>query len=261
MMRRWLILLLAIAILSAALGCNTIVSTTVTGSGTPETRNFNLTGFSGIQAAASFTVQVNRADSYKVQVTADNNLWDALDISVSGNNLHLQTKSGTSVSNSKLSAVVTMPSLKTLDLSGSTRANAAGFVSGDDLTATISGASTLAIDNDKFGSTAFNISGAGQVSGSATLAESKFTVSGGGTINLNGSGDSATIEVSGGSHVILNRFELQTVSVNLSGGSEARVNSKDITAGELSGGSHLYYVDNPTLGNIQTTGGSSIGKE
>lgn len=260
-MLRWLTLLLAISILATTVGCNTMLPSTVTGSGKPETRDFTLTGFSGIQAAAAFVVQVNHADSYKVQVTADNNLWDVLDIRVSGNTLHLQTKSGASVHNSKLSAVVTMPSLKALDLSGATRTNAAGFVSGDDLNTTISGSSALTLDDSKFGSTAFDISGAGQVSGSTTLVKSKFTVSGGGTVDLKGSGDSASVEASGGSRVTLNQFELQTVSVNLSGGSQARVNSKNINAAELSGGSHFFYVDSPTLGNIQTTGGSSAGKE
>lgn len=260
-LRRWLTLFLAVVMLATAVGCENVVPTTVTGSGRPEMRDFNLSGFSSIQAAAAFKVQVNRADSYKVQVTADDNLWDVLDISLSGNTLHLRTKSGVSIRNTTLTAVVTMPSLRVLDLSGATQANANGFVSGNDLTAIISGASTLATENVKFGSAVFDISGAGKVSGSATIREGKFTVSGAGTVNLSGSGESASIEASGGSRVTLDRFEVQKVRVTLSGGSEARVNSQNITMADLSGASHLYYVDSPTLGTIQTSGGSSLGQE
>jgi len=261
--RKWSVLLLTTALLLIFAGCGrTIFPTSVTGSGKLETRDFDLTGFTGVQAAAAFVVQVDRADAYKVQVTADDNLWEVLDISVSAGTLHLQTQSGTSIRNVvKLSAVVTMPSLRKLNLSGASRANVAGFSSGDNLSVEVTGASNLAFNNVKFGATDFDVSGAGKVTGSATMTDAKFGASGAGVITLIGAGKSAAIEASGGSQVNLSGFEVQTASVNLSGGSQARVNTKAISSADLSGGAILRYTGSPTINNVQTSGGASIGKE
>ena len=258
--KRWFAPLVAVVLVSVAAGCD-VVPTVVTASGSPETRDFDLTGFTGIQAAAAFQVEVTRADAYAVRVTADDNLWDVLDIRVSGSTLHLQTRSGTSVRNSHLSAVVTMPSLKLIDLSGAARADASGFDAGDDFNGTLSGAASLDAENVKLGRVVFDISGAGRLSGSATFETARFVISGAGTIDLSGSGESASIVASGGSRAILDEFALEEVTVNLSGGSQATVNARSIKSADLSGGSHLSYVDSPTIGSVQTSGGSTISRE
>jgi hypothetical protein len=242
-------------------GCNTPPSITVTASGNPETREFTITEFTRIQAATAFKIQVNRSDSFKVQVTADDNLLDVLDISRSGNTLHLQTKPNTSVLNSTLSAVVTLPRLRGLDISGGARANIEEFNSNDSAAFKISGGGILNMENIKTADTTWDVSGAGSVNGEATMGDIKFIVSGAGKINLDGSGTSATIEASGVSRLDLSEFKLQSVRVILSGGSETRVDSQKITSADLSGESHLYYADSPILGKVVTSGGSTIGKQ
>ncbi len=259
-MKKWLILLL-LAAAAASLACEGAAATYATGSGKPQTRDFNLSGFTGVQAGAAFTVHISREDAFKVEVTADDNLWDVLDISVSSGTLHLRTKPGVSLNNSRLSASVTLPSLKLLDLSGGSQGDAASFLSGDNLNGTISGGSSLTLANDRFGASVFDISGAAKLSGQAAMTSTRFTVSGGGNINLSGSGGSLTIDASGGSQITLDQFQVETASLTMSGGSQARVYSRDITLADLSGGSRLYYVDSPVLGKIQTSGGSSVGKE
>ncbi len=259
--RKWVPVLAVLGILAGAIGCGTLPGS-VTGSGHPETRTFDLTGFTGVQAAAAFQVEISRAEAYKVQVTADDNLWDVLDISVSGSSLRLRTKSGVSLVNSTLKASVTMPSLRIVDLSGASRAEATGFLAGDDFNGTLSGASSLDAQDMKLGSATFDISGASRVSGtSITFNTARFVISGAGLVRLAGSGQSASVAASGGSQAILNELALQDVSVNLSGGSQARVNARNITSADLSGGSTLRYADSPTMGKVQTSGGSSIGHE
>ena len=241
--------------------CSNVAQETVNGSGKMETRDFNLSGFSGIQAATGFIVQMSQGNSYKVLVTADDNLWDKLDISQSGGTLHLQSKPGITIRNATLKAIVTLPSLKKIDLSGAAKGTAGGFNSGNSLVITLSGAGTLNLDGGKFGSTKIDISGASTLSGNTNIDEATFSVSGAGKVNISGTGGSATIDASGGGQLILDQFKVQKVSVTLSGGSQARVNCQNITQANLSGSSYLYYVDNPTLGKIQTSGGSVINKE
>jgi hypothetical protein len=257
--RKLLVLLLVLFLLASS--CGNIIPETVSGSGKTETRNFDLSGFSGIQAGAAFVIRVDREASYKVQITADDNLWDKLDISRSGSTLHLQTKRAVNVNNASLTAIVTLPSLNNLDLSGAARGTVRGFSSNGNLSIKVSGAGDLNIDNLNYDSAAADISGGGSFSGSAALTDAKFTISGAGRVNLSGSGTSATINASGGAQIILDQFKLQKVSAVLSGASEARVNTQTITTADLSGASRLYYVDSPALGKIQTSGGSTIGQE
>ena len=254
------VLLLCILLFSAA-GCNPLTQKFVTGSGNTEAREFSLTGFTGIQAAVGFVVQASKSSSYRVQLTADDNLWEYLDVSVSGGTLHLQSKPGVNILNAHLQAVVTLPSLKNLDFSGAASGNLKDFNSTDSLRVKISGAGMITMDNVKFGSTTFDISGAGELSGTAATSDIKFTVSGAGRVTLSGSGTQAAIEASGASRLSLGQFDVQTLTVTLSGASEAHVNAHSISRANISGASFLYYADSPTLGNMQTTGGSSIIKE
>lgn len=261
-MKKFWLLLIGVVIVVSLVGCTTgFPSGVVRGSGKSETRDFQLAGFTGIQAGNAFSIQVSREDSFKVQVTADDNLWDSLDISVSGTELHLQARPGVSVINSTLKAVVTLPQVSSLDVSGAANASIGGFNSDNGMTFTISGAGAVKIDDMKSGDTVFEISGAGNASGKISTAGIRFSASGGSRTDLSGTGTDGNIEASGGSRVTLDQFQLQKVSVTLSGGAEGRVNAQNITSADLSGGSNLFYVGSPTLGKVQTSGGSSIRPE
>jgi hypothetical protein len=260
-MAKWLIPVTGIAMLTATLGCNSVIPGVVNGSGRAETRDFSLTGFSKVQAAAAFQIEVDRSDSYSVRVTADDNLWDVLDVSESGGTLHLQTKPGKSVINSTLKATVTMPELTGIDLSGASRATLDGFSSDKAMAFEVSGASKAELSNTKFGKTALSISGASTVSGSAVTADINLVVSGAGVVTLEGSGTTGKINASGAARADLDEFKLQSVGVTLSGAAQAKVDAQKIDPANLSGGAHLYYVGNPTIGGLSTSGGAQISRE
>ncbi len=259
--KRWFETFLVVMLLVFLFGCGMNLPGTITGSGTTETRDFSLSGFTGIQAANAFSVQVNRSDSFSVRITADGNLWDSLDISIAGKALRLRAKPGINIVNATLEAVVTLPSIDSLDFSGASTATLSNFTSNSAISFVMSGGSTANISNMKSGPTVFDISGASTVSVSMDMTSGKFIVSGGGQINLVGTGTNTTIDASGGSRLTLNEFAVETTKVVLSGGSEARVFAQKITSADLSGGSNLYYVGSPTIGNVQTSGGSGIHQE
>jgi hypothetical protein len=259
--KKWFVPVLVAITLLFLIGCKIVPLRTVTGSGTLETRNFTLSGFNGIQASNTFSVQVVRADSFSIQVTADNNLWDLLDVSVSGSALRLRVKPGINISNSTLSAVIALPSISGLDLSGASTATVGDFISDNSFTCALSGASIADLDNVKSGPAVFDISGGSTLSGHIMMTTGKFIASGGSIIRLLGKGTSANIDASGGSRVYLNEFELEDIRIILSGGSEANVFTQKITSADLSGGSNLYYIDSPVTSNVQTSGGSGIHQE
>jgi hypothetical protein len=70
-----------------------------------------------------------------------------------------------------------------------------------------------------------------------------------------------TIDGSGGGRIDLGDFSVVDANVELSGGGRATVNSSGTLDVDASGGSHVTYVGSPTLGKIDTSGGSSVERE
>jgi hypothetical protein len=66
------------------------------------------------------------------------------------------------------------------------------------------------------------------------------------------------IEVSGASRADLEKFHARNVDVNLSGASEATVYVSETLDIEASGASRLYFIGNPTIGEIDISGASTI---
>ena len=110
----------------------------------------------------------------------------------------------------------------------------------------------------KTGNTNFMLSGASKASGSIEMADGRFDLSGASSLELEGSANDIDIEASGASHVQLSNFSIVNVEINLSGASDATINARGRLEGDLSGASKLSYMGNPTLGNISTSGSSTI---
>ena len=77
---------------------------------------------------------------------------------------------------------------------------------------------------------------------------------------LVGEANDLTIDASSGSVLELSNFTVHDVSVELSGGSISTVNLDGRLDADLSGGSQLWYIGDPTLGNIETSSGSRVNK-
>ncbi len=73
---------------------------------------------------------------------------------------------------------------------------------------------------------------------------------------MEGAANVLRINASGGSRLELSDFQVHDTNVNLSGGSKATINLSGKLDADLSGGSHLWYIGNHTMGNIQTSDGS-----
>ena len=56
-------------------------------------------------------------------------------------------------------------------------------------------------------------------------------------------------------------FPVHDATINLSSGSGATVNLDGKLDSDLKGGSHLYYLGEPTLCEISETGGSTVSKK
>lgn len=221
------IVVIAAIILAAVIGVAVIMSTfipfrTIVGSGNLITKPMDYSDFTNVAVGGGFKVEITRSTQYSVRITADNNTFDYITTSNTDNTLNIGLRSGYSYQNVTLKADITMPNLYAVALSGGTRGNAQEFTSTHDFNVELSGGSTIEIE--------------------------------GATGNLN-------LDASGGSRADLSDFPVHNATVVLSGGSQATINLNGTLDANLSGGSQLQYIGTPTMGNIDTSGGSTITKK
>ncbi|NLF88449.1 zinc-ribbon domain-containing protein [Candidatus Bathyarchaeota archaeon] len=188
------------------------------GSGHATTVQYNFTDFTAVSASHGFTVSLTQGTTYNIGIITDDNIQQYIDVRREGSTLYIGLKPGMGVTTTQLRAEITVPTLTNLQLSGGSQAN------GD-----------------------FNMSG-------------NFVVdlSGGSRVIMSGAAADLAVSGSGGSQVNLQDLQVQNAQVDLSGGSQARINLTGRLDATLSGGSQLHYRGNPSMGNIDTSGGSSI---
>jgi hypothetical protein len=189
------------------------------GSGNVTTQPYDLTDFTAVSASHGFNVVITQDSVYKVKVTTDDNIQQYVDVHKDGSALYVGLKPGFGITTTQLKVEVSMPNLMNLQLSGGSQA------SGQNLTLV----TNLGID-----------------------------FSGGSRATLSGQAVDLTVSGSGGSNIDLRDLQVQNASVDLSGGSQAKVNASGRLDVNLSGGSQLQYRGNPTMGSQDISGGSRI---
>jgi hypothetical protein len=229
-----LIVLLLATLLMIPLGC----WNWVTGSGNITTEVKDLSGFTKIEAHNGFQMVVIQSGTFSIEITADDNLHENIKVGKSGDTLKIELDDILGCNSCTLVANITMPDLYELDLSGGSRANISGFSLSHDFSVELSGGSRL--------------------EGEITVANANFNLSGGSRVKLEGSGDNLVVDGSGGSHLDLEFFPVENADIELSGGGRGDISVSSTLSVDLSGGSHLTYIGQPTLDDIDLSGGSTI---
>ncbi len=264
-MRKTIIPIILVAVLTAASifsGCEVIgPGSEVSEDVVTEEKDF--ADFTHVDVEGAFEVEITQADSFSIIISADESLFDYIELSKVGGTLKIYLKprhifTDFTLGAKTLRVEITMPALHGLELSGATKGTITGFKSSEDFSLVVSGASSLETFDVEVGDAEFEVSGASRVSGNMTADDAEFEVSGASSIELSGSADNIILEVSGASRVDLADFALNDADVDLSGASEATLNVKGRLDTALSGASRLYFYGNPTMGNISVSGASTI---
>ncbi|NQT73753.1 MAG: DUF2807 domain-containing protein [Chloroflexi bacterium] len=239
MIKALFLLIPVILLMGTSLGCD-INEDSIKGSGDVITIKKDFSGFTKVDLAHTVEATIVRADSFSVVIKIDDNLEKYLNTKMVGDTLKIYLDSGHHYKDETIEAEITMPFLDELELSGATRADIAGFISDHDLD--------------------INISGASKVSGNIVASDTDFDISGASKLNLEGSGENLKVKTSGASDVDLGDFIAKDVDISLSGASDGTVNLNGTLEADVSGASKLRYYGNPTMGDIDTSGASSIKK-
>jgi len=234
----------------------------VRGSGDLETREFDYNDFTRVEVGTAFEVEVVQSESFSISVTADDNIFDYIVVSKSGETLEIKLRTGYRYFHYTAIAEITMPQLDRLYFSGATSGTVSGFSSAQDLYIELSGASSLDMVNMAVGDVEFELSGASNLTGDITAdGDARFDLSGASSVDLSGSADDLYADASGASSLVLENFPVADDTIEHSGASSGTVNLDGVLNADLSGASHLYYIGEPTLGDIDTSGASGISKK
>ncbi|MCK5181463.1 MAG: DUF2807 domain-containing protein [Dehalococcoidia bacterium] len=226
------------------------------GSGNLETETYAFANFTEVEISSAFEFEIEQSSSYSINVTADDNVMEYVQVSKDGQTLKIGLRTGIRIGSATLNigfgtfpflesvtlkVSVTMPELTGLTASGASRGTISDFSSTEDLDITVSGAS--------------------RVTGDLMAGNVDFGISGASTIELEGSANDMVADVSGASSFKLDDFTVNDADINFSGASSGTVNLNGRLDADLSGASRLWYIGEPTMGTIDTSGASSLSKK
>jgi hypothetical protein len=231
---RIFILLIAFAML---VGCTQIP---ITGSGNVVTQEEPITGFDKVDISYSFDVNLSQGDSFSVVIRADDNLVEHLQVVKQGSTLVIGLKPNSpDLRSATLQAEVTMPELTGLDMSGSSHATITGFKS----------AQALSVD----------ASGSSHLQGDIEADTVRFNLGGSSEVILTGSAQNLIMEEASGSSVVdLTDFPVVDASVKAGGKSQVTVNVSGRLDVDASNSANVYYLGDPALGTIDTSGSATV---
>jgi hypothetical protein len=252
-----LVTVLALIIISGALLPGCVRVDLSDDSGPAVTKAYDFTGFTGIEVGSAFKVDIGRSDNYSISIIINEKIANRLAVSKSGDTLKIGFKEPTWNIHSRPEVIITLPDLRTMDISGAAEGKVKGFKSSNIFGLDMSGASNLDIDMEA-GDFKADVSGASQLSGYLKALISDIKASGASRITLAGSGGNIKIDVSGASQANMEDYSVGNAEIEISGAGQAVMNISGKLNANLSGASHLDYRGNPTLGKLDITGSSSL---
>ena len=239
------VITLALVTLATLAGCQTPgpapLGQRVVGSGHIVTKIYDPTDFDRVEVENDFTVEVSQSTNYRVFISADDNLFDFIRANKEGRTLRIALDPDRIYHNVTVEARIGMPSLSGLKLANRVQATIGGFKS----------ARTFDVD----------VSGHSRLGGRVEARDTAIRLSGASVVTLDGSGTRLRVDGTEGSQANLEGYRVEDASIHLSGRATATVNASDDLDADLSDGSTLIYVGNPSLGRVSTTGGSSLSRK
>ncbi len=192
----------------------------VRGTGTPVTRDYNVSDFKGIDVSGGFDVTLVQGNTESVTLTAQENLFDHITVKVENGTLRIYTRNNI-MSTREMKARITFKNINALKVSGG----------GDVFSETPINAEALDV----------NVSGGGDLRSVINSEELRCHITGGGDAELEGKTRDYHLDVSGG------------------GDMKSKVNASSIEC-RIAGGGDLYLRndDKTSEANVDINGGGDM---
>jgi len=248
------------------------------------TRDYDFQGFDRIHVGGAFEFNVTRADAFKVSITSDP--LKVIEVSRDGDTLRIGIAWYTYLwwfltGWSHPRASITLPELRELSITGASHGETGDFSTTHDFSAELAGASSLKLGNISAGNVDFRVQGASNVEfkkvkgakgcldiQGASRARGEFVLSGdvrldvqgASRVELLGSAYDAVIDIKGASQGKLKNFTVHNAKLKVTGASNAVVKADGRLDIEALGASNVCWVGNPTMGDVRSSGASTLHK-
>ena len=199
--------------------------------------------FSEIEASGLFRVLVRQGDSYKAEAAGRPGALDDVRLEVRGERLLIRNRRNSGLfsvfsdNRSPILVTVTLPRLKQLELSAACQADVSGF-RGDDLRFDASSASSARLD--------------------VNVPRLEVDLSSAAHAELSGSATDLAVDGSSASSLEAQGLRATRASLDLSSGSEAKVQATDLLKVDLSSGSQVRYTGRPARIEKDLNSGSTL---
>lgn len=235
-----ILLFISLAVISLMnTSCLLVNLNSVTGSGSIESKNINLSSFNSVQIQSSADVYINRGEDLNVTLSDYGNLLSYWNLEVEGNNLLIKTDQLASLINSRAKVIITLPTdLYNIKINGS------GNVYLN------SSFSTL----DKV-----SIEGSGKVfsSQSANYNNLSIYIGGSGDVNLSGSAQQYIAKIEGSGSVKSAHLRAKNADCRISGSGSIYVNAQETLKARIYGSGDIIYTGRPIV-DFQHSGSGNL---
>ncbi len=210
------------------------------GSGRVRSEFYQVRGFERVSVGGNFEVYITQGTSTDIELLADDNLINKIDVYVSGGTLYIGTKECIKP-RSPLRVYIQNPVFSRIELSGSSKIMSQNKIVSRNL--------------DLF------CSGSGDLDFSLETENLKTNISGSGRIYVEGLARNQDINISGSGMLDAFRLDTQTCYVNLSGSGRANVWVYSELQAIISGSGRVYYKGRPRLRTNISGSGSVISSD
>jgi hypothetical protein len=210
-------------------------------SGVLVTEEYPFADFSRLEIGM-FDVEVHQGEGYSVVLEMDENVLDHVQVTREGETLRigLDPSESYQMENIPMRAEITMPRLTGLTMGLVDDAEVTGFQSEDDLVIDLSKSS---------------------LRGEIQAGDIEITAEVGCTVNLSGSAADVTVKATVDCDVDLSGLECHDAVVTAEVGSQATVYPTDRLGAVAKTNSKVWYIGDPTLGEITSELGGSVEKQ
>jgi hypothetical protein len=203
------------------------------------TLNFDEQDFEGLDLRVPADAEVRIGDSFEVVISCEETAMPYVETRVENGILNIYFEEYLrDVDHMKV--VVTAPSWRHFEISGSGEILVADSISGTELLMDVSGSGSIRANETYFDRVKLNVSGSGD-------------------LRLGGLADKLWADVSGSGEIMCFGLEVNTADVEVSGSGDVQVNVQESLTARVSGSGDVVYKGNPQV-NAHVSGSGSVRK-
>lgn len=202
---------------------------TIRGNGRSTTQERNLKDFDQVHSAGSFDVVITNGNAHAVKVEAEENLQEAIEVVVQNKILKIRSQKGYNVRpTTAVRVYVTVPSLRSVQLSGS---------------------GNVKSENQLQGGESFSVasSGSGNVTLDLVASSIEASVSGSGNLALSGKTKELDGRISGSGNIRAKQLQSAVTSIKISGSGNAEVVATEKLNSKIAGSGEVLYWGNAAV--------------